>query len=116
MEGRLFGFRLKSARGPADGVALNPPGGLRARAQVHGAGVTVALPGRALHAAAARHRVVRVEHRLGRQRARQDAEQQRRGQYRLGDGAMLSENLLPGGSQDSKPFGGAFEVRTTRRL
>ena len=80
-EERLSGRRTEGASGPAHRVVLHTPGGLRACVQVHGAGITVALPGRALHAAAARHRVVRVKDGFGRQRTRQDAEQQPRRQH-----------------------------------
>jgi hypothetical protein len=47
--------RLNGAFGPAHRVVLNALGGLLARAEVHGARIPMTLPGRALHAAAARH-------------------------------------------------------------
>jgi hypothetical protein len=49
------GYRPKDASDPAHRVVQHHPCRLFAGTQVHGAGVTVALPGLALHAAAARH-------------------------------------------------------------
>lgn len=95
--------RLKRERGPADRVVLRWPDGLPARAQMHGAGVAVALPGRALRAAAAGQNAVRVEESFGRKRTRKDAEQQRRRQKRSGEGLTYPECSLPGAPQKVEP-------------
>lgn len=92
-------YCLNEALGPAHGVVWHDPHGLLERAQVHRAGVAVALPGHALHAATARHQAVGVEDGLGRERARQDTEQQRRRQDRPDEGEARPERCLPDAPQ-----------------